>query len=129
MGTGFLYMERKSTVSVKAPISGGRGSGLSVMNSSHRKEKERIKGFPSRVTRVSDPTPRCEFYQTKDSKIFFLIRTGCFVGEYSKEKVREWLNAHGAPSEAYERAELNYELPNLSTIIHNSLILPRYGFR
>ena len=101
----FVYGEKKYSIGESTYI-WGTGSGLSVMNSSHRKEKESIKDFPSRVTRVPDLTPRCEFYQTKDSKIFFLIRTGCFVGEYSKEEVREWLNAHGASSEAYERAEI-----------------------
>ena len=74
------------------------------MDSSHRRDKGSIKDFPTSVIRAPKYSPRCEVYQTKDSKIFFLIRIGCFVGEYSKEEVKEWLNAHGAPRDAYERA-------------------------
>ena len=99
----FICGEKKYDISKSAYI-WGTGSGLSVMDSSHREEKESIKDFPVPVTRVPDLLPRYEVYQTKESKTFFLIRIGCFVGEYSKEEVREWLNAHGAPRKAYERA-------------------------
>lgn len=96
----FIYGERKYDIS-KSNYIWGTGNGLSVMHSSHIKEEESINRGTPRVATIS---PRCEVYQTKDSKIFFMIRIGYFVGKYSKEEVREWLNAHGAPSEAYERA-------------------------
>ena len=49
MGAGFLYMERKKYSIGESAYIWGTGSGPSVMNSGHRKEKESIKDFPSGV--------------------------------------------------------------------------------
>ena len=105
----FVYREKKYHISESTYI-WGTGSGLSVMDSSHRKES--VKDFSAlgtRVVRVPNVSPRCEVYQTKKSNIFFLIRSGCFVGECSKEEVLLWLETHGAPMETYERAGIKLE--------------------
>ena len=100
----FIYGKKKYDIS-KSTYIWGMGNGLSVMNSNQRKKIENVSPLVSdRTTRAAVISHRCELYQAKGSKVFFLIRIGCFIGEYSKEEVREWLNVHGAPSEAYERA-------------------------
>ena len=85
----------------------GTGSGLTVRS---RKKidfnQKNLENFVAGAIRTTDLSPRCEMYQTKDSKIFFLICRGCFVSEYSREEVKEWLNAHSAPSEVYKKAEI-----------------------
>ena len=57
-------------------------------------------------------------YRTNENSVFFMVYS-CpfrihgnthFVGEYSKEEVREWLDTHGAPGEAYERAGIELQV-------------------
>ena len=102
----FVYGEKRYDISESTYI-WGIGNGLTVRN---REEidfnQKNLENFVAGAIRSPNLSPRCEMYQTKDSKIFFLIRSGCFVGEYSKEEVKKWLNACGAPSETYERARI-----------------------
>ena len=104
---GWIYIygtKKYDTSESESAYIWGIGSGLSVRDSSHRKEKMSVKDSSVLYIRVSNVSPREEMYRVKESNIFFLIRIGCFVGEYSREEVLLWLETHGAPMEAYERA-------------------------
>ena len=104
----FICGEKEYDIS-KSTYIWGTGSGPTVMHSSHIEEMESIKASSVLFTRVADSSPRCEVYQMKESNIFILIRMECFVGEYSKEDVRGWLNTQGAPREAYQKAGIELQ--------------------
>ena len=48
-------------------------------------------------------------YQTDKNHTFFIATRGYFLGEYSKEEVRGWLDINITPKEAYERAGIKLE--------------------